>query len=1079
MKRCRIFASLGLCLGLAACLSDRPAISVDQARQITATFSKTGFVAPPRTVNDILALLDQEGPDPARVAASRAAAEAAPPPGLPPAEQAAFFQARGLAAGTLGRTGQQIADLTRACELAEAHPGRVDLSRLLQQISFAHMRAGNRAEAVAWRKRQLALHEESGANQGRLFGIYASQVNILADQGDLDEAQAALGRMVSLLGESHTWRRGVAYSENGAKWEAQVVGARAALAERRGTLEEAERLRRAEIAALDAILVSPDGESQRFLVNRDQALRALARVLAQRGRPVEAEIEARRALLSQLHEHGRYAPETAEMLLTLTGIVAQQGRWRDAEVLARATIDIYRRTGHGPASWSLAQARANLAMVEVLAERPALALDTFRALDADLGGERALRGRILDGNPFYALALSQGGEAKAAAGILRGVAESRAARLGPDHPDTAEARGLLAAALVEAGGGAEAEAEALSLLRQAMPVLLSPGGRADSAEAEETALGQARRRRLVFETYVGLLARAPATPEIIAETFRTAEAARAQAVQRSLAASAARAAVRDPAMADLIRREQDTGQQLAAHRAMLADQMAAASGQRDEALLAALRPRVEALQAARDALRREVAERFPAYERLRAPAPAGPAEVQAALHEGEALVAILVGRRQSFVWGVPKRGRAVFATVPMGEADVAAMVRRLRAPMEAQIDTLGDLPAFDLAEAHRAFAAFLAPVEPAWGEAGSLVVVADRALGQLPFPVLVTEPARLAPDPAGEAFLSAYRAVPWLARRAAVTQIPSSSALISLRHLPPGPAGRRPFIGFADPWFNAAQAEEGRRDVGTRDVGTRGLGLAGAAAPGAASVPVPRGFAPAPRVVTRAFARRALPATRGLDTALLGSLPRLPETADEVLSVARALKADPAADVFLGDMTAEGRILSMPLADRRVVMFATHGLVPGDIDGLTQPALAMSSPEVTRAGGSGLLTMDNVLGLKLDADWVVLSACNTAAGDSAGGEAVSGLGRAFFYAGTRAVLVTHWAVESGSAAALTTGLFRRTADDPGLSRAEALRRTMLALIDGPGAVDPTSALVLFSYAHPVFWAPYALVGDGG
>ena len=103
----------------------------------------------------------------------------------------------------------------------------------------------------------------------------------------------------------------------------------------------------------------------------------------------------------------------------------------------------------------------------------------------------------------------------------------------------------------------------------------------------------------------------------------------------------------------------------------------------------------------------------------------------------------------------------------------------------------------------------------------------------------------------------------------------------------------------------------------------------------------------------------------------------------------------------------------------------------------------------------------------------------TASADASGTEAISGLGRAFFYAGTRAVLVTHWAVESGSAAAITSGLFKRAAETPDLPRAEALRQTMLSLIDGPGAIDPQSKQVLYSYAHPIFWAPYALVGDGG
>ena len=127
------------------------------------------------------------------------------------------------------------------------------------------------------------------------------------------------------------------------------------------------------------------------------------------------------------------------------------------------------------------------------------------------------------------------------------------------------------------------------------------------------------------------------------------------------------------------------------------------------------------------------------------------------------------------------------------------------------------------------------------------------------------------------------------------------------------------------------------------------------------------------------------------------------------------------------------------LSKFRIIVFATHGLVPGDLDGLTQPALALSAPRL-RTQGDGLLTMEEILALKLDADWVVLSACNTGAGAGAGAEAASGLGRAFFYAGTRAILVTNWSVHSASARELVTDLFRRQAADARLAAARRCAR---------------------------------------
>jgi CHAT domain-containing protein len=121
--------------------------------------------------------------------------------------------------------------------------------------------------------------------------------------------------------------------------------------------------------------------------------------------------------------------------------------------------------------------------------------------------------------------------------------------------------------------------------------------------------------------------------------------------------------------------------------------------------------------------------------------------------------------------------------------------------------------------------------------------------------------------------------------------------------------------------------------------------------------------------------------------------------------------------------------------------------------------------------------MEEIFGLLLNTDWVVLSACNTGAGKEQGTEALSGLCRAFFYAGARALLVTNWPVETNSTKALTTDLFQRQAKNPSLTRAEALRQSMLFLIDTAGHINPESGKVLFSYAHPIFWAAFSIVGS--
>jgi CHAT domain-containing protein len=384
-------------------------------------------------------------------------------------------------------------------------------------------------------------------------------------------------------------------------------------------------------------------------------------------------------------------------------------------------------------------------------------------------------------------------------------------------------------------------------------------------------------------------------------------------------------------------------------------------------------------------------------------------------------------------------------------------VRRLRAALEPEATTLAEIPPFDLALAYELYAALLAPVEDGWRKEKSLIVVTNGALGLLPLSLLPTAPVEIkneGPDAGPDAGLmfAGYRGVPWLARTHAVTMVPSAAALRTLRALPRGKATRDQLIGFGDPLFSKEQAQA-RAPIVLADAAT--------------TAPTTRGLP---------LARRSSPRLEGVNSAELAMLPPLPDTAEELRAIAAALGADPAKSLNLGRDANVQRVKSLDLSRFKVVAFATHGLIPGELDGLTQPALALSAPEVSGTAGDGLLTMGDILALKLDADWVVLSACNTAAGAGEGAEAASGLGRAFFYAGTRAILVTNWSVDSASARALVSDIFRRQTADPTLSRSEALRQAMMSLLDGPGGLDGAGK-PLFTYGHPLFWAPYSIIGD--
>lgn len=1053
MRMGKIAIAVALAALLAGCQPDgqRPAVSLDQARQIAAQFQGQGFQPPPRTISDIAAILDAQRPDPAKTAELVAKADAQPAASLNPAARAEFFLERGMAAGELGRNAQRLTDLREARRLASAAGlpgGRQNM--IAAQLSFAEIFGGSPRTALEMARERVAASPGPGPRIGARMNVVSWAPMV----GALDEARATLPRMEADLNEMRQGARTPAWSvTNG---EVMLARGRARVAMEEGRFAEAERQTRlamqgnARLVADDANISAMTGQPRGQFAHLQQNLAVdLAASLSRQGRLVEAEVEVRRALAMRLERYGRYSPETLSTLALFSNILLEQGRPAEAERLGRVALESYDSMKFDPASPGPVRALAQIARAQGFAGDFRAAGATFDELRRRVAGSDDLRAQHVDNSSVWAVVAWRNGDAAEARRVLGLVIARNTRNLGERHWDTAIARGHLGAVLASQGDipGALAEFDA------ALPILLQSSRQADDEESGSAS--RENRLRMIFEGAMGALARS-GRPGAAEEAFRLADAVRGQGVQRALAQSSARAAAADPALAQLVRQEQDTQKQVGALQGLLTNVLA--SAERDENAVRALRTQVDSLRAARAAIRQEIERRFPSYAQLIDPRPATIEETRRALRPGEALIATYVGRDQSFVWAVPPNGAPAFAAVAKGQREIAQAVANLRKALDPNAATLGDIPAFDVALAHALYNDLLKPVEAGFANADSLLVVPHDALGQLPFGVLVTQATTLRAERPGEALFANYKDVPFLIRKAAITQLPSVAALATLRGLPVPPANRRAFVGFGDPWFSQQQAQEARAEATqTAQLQTRGAGLQTRGLP---------------------LVRRNAPATQNVDSAELAMLPRLPDTADEVKGIALALNADPS-DVILGAAANERTVKTMDISNRRVVMFATHGLIPGDLNGLTQPALALSAPNVADVDGDGLLTLDEVLALKLNADWVVLSACNTATGDGAGAEAVSGLGRAFFYAGTRALLVSNWPVETTSARELTTDLFARQAREPGLARAQALRQAMAGLIDGPGYVDPASRATVFGYAHPIFWAPFSLVGDGG
>ena len=426
-----------------------------------------------------------------------------------------------------------------------------------------------------------------------------------------------------------------------------------------------------------------------------------------------------------------------------------------------------------------------------------------------------------------------------------------------------------------------------------------------------------------------------------------------------------------------------------------------------------------------------LARDYPDYAELISPHTLSIADVQRLLRDDEVLVAVLTGRDASFVWAVTREG-ANWAEIKAGIAEIGGDVLALRRGLDTDSistpshdDVVGG---FDLALAHRLYDMLLGPLEPRLKGKHHVVLVPTGPLTSLPFQVLLTVP----PEP-GLSGADAFKGAHWLIRDYALSVLPSVQSLAVLRQRAGDSHAPEPFLGIGDPDLGKAPLGQHERPAPSKGI------LASSLTRGRKLVD-PRDFL---------------------------QLAPLPETADELRMIARELKA-PAGSLWLGQDATVTHVKQADLTRYRAIEFSTHGLVAGDL-GIEEPALVLTPPAAPSSLDDGLLSASEVAALRLDADWVVLSACNTAAGNHTGADALSGLARAFFFAGARALLVSHWPVESNSAVSLTTGAFGALAADPKIGRAEAMRRSMLALIDGAGS----------NYTHPSFWAPFVVVGEAG
>ena len=515
-----------------------------------------------------------------------------------------------------------------------------------------------------------------------------------------------------------------------------------------------------------------------------------------------------------------------------------------------------------------------------------------------------------------------------------------------------------------------------------------------------------------------------------------------------MADAAVRASAGSDALAAVAREEQD----LAALAGQIDKRLLAALGRSDTAQAAQLRTEYEATLGKLALVEARIDKEFPTYRELVSPKPLDLGEAQKALAPGEGLLVLVAGDDAIYAFGVTPDA-ATWSKVKGDAKFILQQVEVLRCNVDpgtcsderkkavaAERVTLAQQEGyqrFDLGTAHDLYAALIAPVESALKGVSKLYVTSSGALGDLPLGMLVTAPSPADADLADpDVLLNAA----WLSDRYALTTLPAVSAL-RLRALPK--ATRKPstaFRGYGDPVL-APPDEDYRGGTYYRGAGDDGIRLA--------------------------------------DPARLRSLPSLPGTKTELLAMAQLYRSGPGA-LTMGAGATEAALRNDPLLRQaNIIAFATHGLLPSPGKGMDEPGLVFTPPDVASKDDDGILTASEASQLSFMADWVILSACNTAstASGAGGSDSLSALARAFLYAGARALLASHWQVSDDATAALTVETLTARRDNPGLTRAQALQQAMRGVRTGKRADGSVVNGWDRSWVHPSIWAPFSHIAN--
>lgn len=942
----------------------------------------------------------------------------------------------GLIHGTLIELPQATHILERALAIRRSLLAKTDVlvGESLTNLGTVQYAAGDFVRAIHTLEEALAIRKKALGSSHPDVAITLTHLAI-AQRGmsRLEQARASAERAISILQVAQPPRQ---------RDLAMAVNVTGNILGRLGQFETAHTMLERSVQLYEQTLGSHHP-------NLAGAMMQLAMLEGKQGNPTAALQLLERVLVITEQSYGRDNPEVAGTLYEIGLMEFALGRHADAERRFERTLAI-QEAKIDPAHPFIA-----LTLVE---------LADIRQRRGDETGARALLERALGiqehslghEHPSLARTLTSLGYLEArrhnlplAEAYFDRTKHIRERALGTNHRDVATSLIDLARAKHALGnrrGARETYERGRQILQSQQGLNLGLPDEALSLIWKKDLKGLQDYALLLADLAVDATA-GPEQRTAVTDGFLVSQQARGWLMQAAVARVLAQQATGDSSTASLAKRLDDLSRTRQDLWAQLNGLYALAETQRSPQELASAQQALSTVQHELDQASIQLKAVSPRYAELAQPEALDIQEVQRLLEPNEALVGFYTLGDRLQIWLVRRGQPVLYRASDVARDQLIQLVRQVRSGLQpgagSTDKTVRPMP-FDVSSAARLYELLFAPIATQLFDIQNLIIVPDEVLLPLPFATLIT-------DQQGEAFphlsklyrhslstspddLQWYSSIPWLAKRYALTILPSTSALKLVRRPSPGrDEPGDPFLGFGDPVLHGEGEIRGGAMVASR--GRR--------------VPVES----------------------------LRALSPLPGTHDELQTIAKLFKVRAETNLFLGPRAIEPEVRRLNASGRlgraKVIAFATHGLLAGEVQGVTQPSLVLTPPAVPTEEDDGLLSLEDVLQLRLPwTDWVILSACNTA-GDNGSGESLSGLARAFFFAGARTLLVSQWSVDDRATKVLMTEIFQGYASNLSKAPSSALQSGMQALMTR-ALKSPEDRY----FAHPYAWAPFMVVGDG-